>query len=259
MNSIAICVATVLTLAVAPAARAEVPSNGLIGYWTGNNTAADQSPTQNDGVFNGSYAQGVFGGAFNLATGKVYVPDNAAYDLQSYAGWTIGFWFHGAGTYIGQDIGPGETPKWFINYGYGDAGEGRPDNSYILHLNDYDADPREFLFTSPQPYPSGWTHLALAREGGAISFFVNGALVDSVAYAGIIPDVPADLVFGNAEPCCQYDGLLDNITIYNRALSAAEVELLATIPEPQTWGLMIAGFGLTGAAMRRRRVTAAVV
>jgi hypothetical protein len=30
------------------------------------------------------------------------------------------------------------------------------------------------------------------------------------------------------------------------------------VPEPASWALMIAGFGLTGAAMRRRRVTAAI-
>ncbi|MCS6986475.1 MAG: PEPxxWA-CTERM sorting domain-containing protein [Sphingomonadaceae bacterium] len=27
------------------------------------------------------------------------------------------------------------------------------------------------------------------------------------------------------------------------------------VPEPATWGLMIAGFGLVGAALRRRRAT----
>jgi hypothetical protein len=30
------------------------------------------------------------------------------------------------------------------------------------------------------------------------------------------------------------------------------------VPEPASWAMLIAGFGLTGAAMRRRRVTAAV-
>lgn len=32
---------------------------------------------------------------------------------------------------------------------------------------------------------------------------------------------------------------------------------LAPVPEPATWGLMLAGFGLVGAAVRRRRVVAA--
>jgi hypothetical protein len=32
---------------------------------------------------------------------------------------------------------------------------------------------------------------------------------------------------------------------------------ITTVPEPRTWGLMIAGFGMVGAAVRRRRVAAA--
>lgn len=32
--------------------------------------------------------------------------------------------------------------------------------------------------------------------------------------------------------------------------------LLAVVPEPATWGMMIAGFGLAGAALRRRRAVA---
>ena len=33
----------------------------------------------------------------------------------------------------------------------------------------------------------------------------------------------------------------------------------ATVPEPATWGLMVAGFGLVGAGLRRRSATASVL
>lgn len=232
-------------------ARADVIATGLIGYWAGDGSAVDQSPTANNGYFSGSYRSGKWGKAFDLRTGKVHIPDNAAYDLQSYPDWTIGFWFTGPGTYIGQDIGPGQTPKWFIDYGYSG-------NVYELHVNDYDSDPRAFLTTSTQPQPRGWNHLALVRRADKLEFYVNGLNIDTLTYGGIIPNPPADLVLGYAEPCCQYAGALDEVTIYNRALSVAEVGVLAApIPEPAAWSLMIAGFGWAGIAMRRRRSFAA--
>lgn len=40
------------------------------------------------------------------------------------------------------------------------------------------------------------------------------------------------------------------------ALQAIGYNLTATVPEPTAWALMIAGFGLTGAALRRRQVRA---
>ena len=32
---------------------------------------------------------------------------------------------------------------------------------------------------------------------------------------------------------------------------------LGTVPEPASWVMLLAGFGLTGAAMRRRKITIA--
>ncbi len=49
-----------------------------------------------------------------------------------------------------------------------------------------------------------------------------------------------------------YDVGLDNITFDVRAVSAGAV------PEPASWALMIFGFGIAGAAMRRRNTTAHV-
>ncbi len=49
--------------------------------------------------------------------------------------------------------------------------------------------------------------------------------------------------------------------VYSFAVTGADAALfdasLFAVPEPATWGLMIAGFGLTGSAMRRRRAVVA--
>lgn len=39
----------------------------------------------------------------------------------------------------------------------------------------------------------------------------------------------------------------------NEWLFVSEVQLFGVVPEPASWAMMIAGFGLTGAAMRKRR------
>jgi hypothetical protein len=44
-------------------AEAGVITNGLIGYWAGDNNANDSSPTGNNGSFAGSYVAGVDGQA----------------------------------------------------------------------------------------------------------------------------------------------------------------------------------------------------
>ncbi len=46
--------------------------------------------------------------------------------------------------------------------------------------------------------------------------------------------------------------------IHNAAFPAGEIRgFLTAVPEPATWALMIAGFGLTGATLRRRHPAAA--
>ncbi len=45
-------------------------------------------------------------------------------------------------------------------------------------------------------------------------------------------------------------GFVDYIQIYDTALGQNEIG--GGVPEPTSWAMMIAGFGLVGAAMRRR-------
>jgi hypothetical protein len=212
-------------------------TEGLVGYWTGNGNADDSSPAENNGSYSGSYATGAFGQlAFNLSTGTVDIPDIPAYSFQENSpGWTIGFWFNGGpGTFLGQDDGAGEQPKWFIDYGYANPG---PSDTFIEHINNYGSSPRVFLPSEALAFPGGWNQLTVVNGDGTVTFYLDGQNIGSDAYSGIFPDPTADLTFGYEESCCDYGGLLQDVVLYDRALSPAEVSELAQGPldlEPPT-------------------------
>lgn len=242
------------------AAYADVPTQGLVGYWRGDTNAQDSSVTANHGSFGGSYVPGGPGGsaAFNLATGKVHISDNAAYDFQNFSGWTVGFWFNtngiamnqNNGVFLGQDHGSGFQPKWFIDYGYTVFG---PTQTFVLHLNDFNTE-RIFIESNPGPIPAGWNQLSVVVNNvdRSVSFYLNGG---SIGVRGLEPYVlrpTSDLVFGFAEPGLFYDGLLNNVAIYNRALTSSEVhDLVVNVPGPGVVALCAAG---AVCALRRRRV-----
>lgn len=212
--------------------KATMPANGLIGFWTGNNTAADSSPTANNGSFPGSYVPGRpgSGAAFNLATGIVTIPNNPAYDnFVNDPGWTVGFWFNTNGIapnggndfFLGQDNGSGYQPKWFIDYGYTVFG---PNQDFVWHVNDYNTE-RIFLTSNAEsPVPSGWNQLTVVTDnvGRSVTFYLNGQSVGSDSLPTYVLETTAPLLFGEAEGST-FTGLMNDVAIYNRALSAQEV------------------------------------
>jgi hypothetical protein len=61
------------------------------------------------------------------------------------------------------------------------------------------------------------------------------------------------LTFGSGAPTTQAEFLAAPRSVFSVINQQARIEILSTVPEPASWAMLIAGFGLVGAAARRRR------
>jgi hypothetical protein len=122
---------------------------------------------------------------------------------------------HPSHIFIGNDEGPFTVNKWFFALGGG-----------VL----------EFVFSSPTigdqfltfgpfaPNLNQWYHLAVRRQGNTFTVFVNGLPSGSVINTAAIPNPNAPLTIGQAESLGFMNGRLDEVTIYDRALTQVELQ-----------------------------------
>jgi hypothetical protein len=72
---------------------------------------------------------------------------------------------------------------------------------------------------------NAWSHLAATYDGTTLRLFVNGNQVSSKAAAGSIVASSGALRIGGNKVWGEYfKGLIDEVRVYNRALSAAEIQ-----------------------------------
>jgi hypothetical protein len=114
--------------------------------------------------------------------------------------------------------------------------------------------------------PGQFVSVVLTRAAsGATTGYVNGVAQFTFTNAGLTA-VTSDIHFfrddfatGQGEAS---SGFVDYIRVYDTALTGSEVAALTPpgvggVPEPAAWAFMIGGFGLVGAASRRRRLAVA--
>lgn len=205
----------------------EPPSN-MVSWWsfdeiTGT-TASDIIGTNAGTHVNGPVnTSGKVAGAlkFDGIDDFVGVPDSDTWAFGS-NDFTIEFWVNfsspGGGTvghpshiFIGNDEGSGLRAKWFFALGGGFLN---------FHINSPSLGPQFFPLAAFSPTINQWYHLAITRESNNYTIYINGQPAASAVNNNIIPNANAALTVGQAENIGFMNGILDEMAIYHRALSA---------------------------------------
>ena len=217
----------------AAAACATVASAGLVFHFTGNGTLTDAAGGR-PGTATGpaAYAPGLSGQSVDLP-GNAYISyaDDPAWTLGN-GSFTVATWvnldtvqsgspFAAPNTFVGCDQGPGNQPKWvFFMTNSG--------NLYF-HING----PGVIFLASPgvaSTSTGAWHHYAVVRHGSTFTFYADGLSLGSVTDSTVIPDPAAELTIGQVESLGWLDGRVDDVQLYSRALSGAEISYLYANP-----------------------------
>jgi Concanavalin A-like lectin/glucanases superfamily len=72
---------------------------------------------------------------------------------------------------------------------------------------------------------NSWSHVAVTLSQGSVRFYVNGSLASTAAAPGTVSNSSGPLrIGGNAIWGEYFGGLIDELRVYNRALTAAEIQ-----------------------------------
>jgi hypothetical protein len=242
LHVFAIACISLLTLPAAAQVPAYVPTDGLVGWWPFNGNANDESGNGNDGTVNGAMlSSDRFGNVsssyyFNNSDITVQIPNTLfASDF------TIASWVK-LDEYIGLVPDAYYYPTFIAEQ----------NDALIMQIELHQAIEKFNCYFMVNPGIGGqqledghvqatqevntWTHVVLVNSGGINSLYINGILIDvAIAPSTLQGQEPGSyLKFGNGDflPTISFNGLLDDIGIYNRALSEQEIQSLYTGTTP---------------------------
>jgi len=232
----ALSAAEITTLYKSGQVTRKVPTNlGLVGYWSmneGNGTIAhDFSGNGNNGTIYNSpqWINGKRGSAlqFNVSGSSQYIDLGNNPTISSLTNLTLSAWINvqAVGSYTDVISSLRDCCGAYKGYGLVLDGSNNP------YLQIGDPSGGLWYLTDPHPQPVGkWVHLTATYDGSIVKFYVNGVLDYSVSYSGGI-GTPATYNtaiggLGMNPAAFSYHGSIDDVRIYNRALSATEIATL---------------------------------
>lgn len=181
---------------------------------------ADLSGNANIGTLNGATwtAAGKFGGGLSFnGAGRVTVPDSSSLDLTS--GMTLEAWVNPAVTANDWSTVLIKVQPLDLVYGLYAATPGNvADTQVVTSVK------TSLEGVSGLPMNT-WSHLAATYDGATLRLFVNGAQIGSRPVSGSVVTSAGELMIGGENIWGKYfRGILDEVRIYNHALSVAEIQ-----------------------------------
>lgn len=208
--------------------------SGLVARWKfdeGKGTvASDSSPGRNSATFasGASWTDGKLGGALQLSGPNASLRVSAGATLSDLGPLTLSAWIKPSKVALGRVLAreDGSRGRWILI-----AGE------KLVFAKDFSQ--QELRRETANPVPAGvWSHIAATWDGSSqaeqIHLYVNAVEASyGVTQDGKgtrMPDAQIPLQIGNrADLTRGFEGAIDELRIYNRVLSAAEIAALAQV------------------------------
>jgi len=206
---------------------------GLVAAWafnegTGSN-ATDASGNNNLGaITNGTWVTGgKFGGAlqFNGTSSRVFVPNKSSLNLTS--GMTLMAWVYPTSSQSGnRTILRRESGGYWL-YAGRTSNTLRPGGgaSFLSGLLSRSANS-----SSTTLQLNTWNHVAVTYNGSTITLYVNGTSVATTSQTGNISSGSSSLYIGGTATSEFFQGRIDEVRIYNRGMTQAEITGISNVP-----------------------------
>ena len=226
--------ATFEQAAVSRTASAPAEPSGPVAAWAfdeGMGTVARDSVGTLNGTVSGATwsTAGRYGGAlfFDGLDDVVTVSDAAPLDLAT--GMTVEAWVRPR-TLSGRRTVAGKSGQSTLAYGlYAHTDVSRPAGVANIGGTDHQV-------TGAAALPvDTWSHVAVTYDGQAARVYVNGTLAGSKTVSGTLLQTGGGLrIGGNSVWGEWFHGRIDDVRIYNRALTASDIQSDMNTPVPST-------------------------
>jgi hypothetical protein len=220
---------------------AYVPTDGLVGYWPFNGNANDESGNGNNGTVNGATLTTDRNGNANSAysfdgvSSKINLSQPINFSNNSF---TISLYcqasdfgnsqIEGYSYVFGSPLTEGTNDQGFRFASYSSL------NTYSATIGDQSVN--DYIIFGQQGLNFGWYNLTMVldRQSSLFSFYINNNNIGSVPISenfgntdsGLLPTIGTFQLDNWIQH--YFNGKIDDIAIYNRALTASEITALYT-------------------------------
>jgi hypothetical protein len=201
---------------------------GLVAYWPFDGDANDRSVNMNNGSINGtSFTTNRSGNAngacfFNDSGTYVGVADSSTLDVTNM---TLAFWFRLDSSSTARELVNKMGAEGTQSLSFGSEYSGGSGRIYFRISTGGTIGSLTDLPSTTVIAMGTWYHFCGTYDGSAMRIYINGVLENSTPKSGAIYNSTEEVKIGRYgySSAWVFHGAIDNVAIWNRALSANEV------------------------------------
>jgi hypothetical protein len=215
-----------------------VASSSLVSWWpaegNGNDVQGNNPGTVNSGV---SYSPGEVGQAFNFEgnSGTIVVPASSTLNVGASGGFSVECWIKPSDVSVRHPIvewNNGSTigAHFYVSHAwFGSSGPG----NLMANIEDTGGGWHPVFSAPGLVNTNSFQHVALTydKASGVGTLYLNGAVVASANLGTFTPQTSFPMYVGQRpsdSSVALYSGLIDELSVYGKALSQAEVQAIYT-------------------------------